>query len=373
MRSQCNFEGILDAIYESVLDTDTLKTALELSAAYLGATGANYHVFSKTTLESLFYVSFGESYTDEAIAAYLDRWQYANPHRDAMRQAHAENPYSAFLCHEHISEDDKRNSAYFRDFFSKRGLSWIAGGIVWDDASTETTIGFARPNGAPPFDEQSRIFLERILPHARRAMRLAWKFGRPESGTMSIMNGAIAAAPTPTFLVDMNCSVRWKNGAATELADAHPGALIHGGRLRLGDKKQKQALLALVEHTADEHFAGASSGALRVDIGDEGFEVEVMPATIPAGALVGVLPHALVMIRPVGLRSLSGNILQEQFELTDAESRLAVALAQGASIDEIANSNQTSRHTVRTQLRSIYAKTGVNRQSALTALVWKSA
>lgn len=55
--------------------------------------------------------------------------------------------------------------------------------------------------------------------------------------------------------------------------------------------------------------------------------------------------------------------------LTPAEARLARALCGEESLQDYARASGVARTTVKTQLRSIFAKTGTTRQSALVRLV----
>lgn len=57
------------------------------------------------------------------------------------------------------------------------------------------------------------------------------------------------------------------------------------------------------------------------------------------------------------------------YGLTPAESELAVAIAQGISLRDHADSRDVSIHTVRAQLKSVFAKTETRRQSQLAALI----
>ncbi|ACL57504.1 helix-turn-helix transcriptional regulator [Methylobacterium nodulans] len=61
--------------------------------------------------------------------------------------------------------------------------------------------------------------------------------------------------------------------------------------------------------------------------------------------------------------------LQQLFSLTNAESKLALQLARGGTLEECAEENGTSVNTARVQLRSIFAKTGTARQSDLVAFL----
>lgn len=61
-------------------------------------------------------------------------------------------------------------------------------------------------------------------------------------------------------------------------------------------------------------------------------------------------------------------ILAARFGLTAAEVRVVSRMAHGASIGEIADRNGVRPATVRSQLKSIFLKTGMRRQSQLVAL-----
>jgi len=61
--------------------------------------------------------------------------------------------------------------------------------------------------------------------------------------------------------------------------------------------------------------------------------------------------------------------LQKIFGLTASEARLAVELACGKSLEEIAEATQITVGTVRKQLGSVFGKTNTKRQAELVALL----
>ena len=63
----------------------------------------------------------------------------------------------------------------------------------------------------------------------------------------------------------------------------------------------------------------------------------------------------------------------EKFELSPKESRLAVGLMQGKNLRHLAAEFHVSEHTLRTQLKSVLHKTGVNSQIALIVLMLSDA
>jgi DNA-binding CsgD family transcriptional regulator len=61
--------------------------------------------------------------------------------------------------------------------------------------------------------------------------------------------------------------------------------------------------------------------------------------------------------------------LQEYFDLTLAEVKVAQSLARGLSLEEAARHLSIKMSTARTQLASIFAKTGSQRQGKLIAIL----
>lgn len=81
------------------------------------------------------------------------------------------------------------------------------------------------------------------------------------------------------------------------------------------------------------------------------------------------LEAALVVIRSVGRSKLDlADLLKRKAGLTDAETRLAVALFEGHSLTVYASSVGNTVGTARQQLKSIFRKTQTGRQAEL--LTW---
>ncbi|MEQ8404965.1 MAG: helix-turn-helix transcriptional regulator [Oceanicaulis sp.] len=70
---------------------------------------------------------------------------------------------------------------------------------------------------------------------------------------------------------------------------------------------------------------------------------------------------------------LSGAELSALFKLSPAEGRLAAGLAAGHTLAEISESSGAHISTLRAQLRSVFSKTGVSKQSEFVAAVWRAA
>ncbi len=114
-----------------------------------------------------------------------------------------------------------------------------------------------------------------------------------------------------------------------------------GGSMPLG---RPEARSRLVVHVSPVHGEGVESGRGGV------------------GALV-------LVVDPAERAPVDPERVGEALGLTPAESRVAAALAEGRTIDEIAAASGRSRNTVKWHTQHIYAELGVSRQIELAQLV----
>jgi DNA-binding CsgD family transcriptional regulator len=369
MNERAKLDELLDALYEGVIDPHSLRRSLELTIDYMGAAGGNIHIVSKKTFKTLFFLGHGASYTEEAITAYLTHWRHRNAHRAAMRSAFASASEGVFLCHEHITEEEFQRGAYFQEFFATLGQRWLAGVLVQSDRDVEISLAFNRPLGALPFGENERKLLTELLPHLRRSIKLGMRVGCP----LEEHSKAFAKSVTPAFLLDNASRIVWRNKAAEQLLQPGSALIDENGRLSSRTRNSNDMLESLIMEAIAHPGAGKHSGVIRLAGKYAPLEVEVFPASAPEGALSNTGALALVLARPIELGAPVAEILKARHRLTDAECNLAIALANGTTLEETAKRNAVSFHTVRAQLRSIFQKTGVSRQTALAALVWKAA
>lgn len=100
-------------------------------------------------------------------------------------------------------------------------------------------------------------------------------------------------------------------------------------------------------------------------------EPPLVAYTIPVNGVAAGFRGAvdiLVIVDPQK-RELTASLLQQLFELTAAEARLASGLVKGLDLHEIAEQHGVSVETLRVQLKSIFAKTHTKRQPQLVALL----
>ncbi|WP_308464618.1 helix-turn-helix transcriptional regulator [Acinetobacter bereziniae] len=84
----------------------------------------------------------------------------------------------------------------------------------------------------------------------------------------------------------------------------------------------------------------------------------------------GIRPSImLTLYSPTYAPNIDAHLLSAAFNLTTAESKVALSLLDGFLLKEIAQKNHVNIDTVRKQLQSIFKKTDTNRQSELMKLL----
>jgi DNA-binding CsgD family transcriptional regulator len=207
--------------------------------------------------------------------------------------------------------------------------------------------------------------LGRLAPHFRRMIRLSERLAqdRPVTG-ISVLEKMRGAA----LLVGSGGSVFAMNKRA-EVLLGH-GIYIRNGTLETADQTSRASLYALIASTR----AMASSSAAPCDPivirrpDARPLIVEAFPAQ---GLLSDVFSNfgALILLTDLDERCGPGEeTLRQVLGLTPAEARLLACICQGHGLPDAAQTLQISIHTARSQLKSVFAKTGTGRQSELVAL-----
>lgn len=155
--------------------------------------------------------------------------------------------------------------------------------------------------------------------------------------------------------------------AMAEAALQGMGRAEPGARLEFHDEANAQSVRAAV--------AEARRTGQRIGLRLEGPQRPRFASAVAAEALMGHVDlagrdlGALLIFAASGAADETWDMLRQSFGLTEAESRLARTLAEGLTLQQAADELGVSVHTVRNQLRAVFDKIGVQRQSDLVRAV----
>jgi DNA-binding CsgD family transcriptional regulator len=120
----------------------------------------------------------------------------------------------------------------------------------------------------------------------------------------------------------------------------------------------------MVDHFAEGIHIHRAGGRSSITL-----NVSALPPDNPLGTGIKH-PHAIAFIvDTVAGLPVDSRLLKTLYSLTPAESRLVMALCSGTTINSYAAKHRVSTGTLRTQLKSAFAKTATNRQIDLVRLI----
>lgn len=301
------------------------------------------------------------------------------------------NPWNPFWAttapfHAHVSDDvapaaTYKGTEFYNDWLRPLGEADSAVGMKI--LTNGPGFGALSLHYGPRLAESYNKSLGHVIQSIAGPMRNALALNRrllENAPLPAPLETVIEAFDEPSFLLDQSGQVRLHNALAQDLLRSQTLARIdRGGRLDLRDRSAGRRLAEALGGIVVPGLQGGSrtptTFVLRSESGDvEGF-IKVLSVATSEGALRGnayMFPpnmFALVTIYP-RTKPIGGVAsLQSAFGLTAAEARLANRLRHGESLSDVAEAAGISRETVRQHLKSIFLKTGTNRQAELVLLL----
>jgi DNA-binding CsgD family transcriptional regulator len=168
-------------------------------------------------------------------------------------------------------------------------------------------------------------------------------------------------------IIDRELRVLFANQAAHRLLGAGDGLSIRHGVLCAELPGEMQTLRSLAEVVFDPD-AGCSAGA-RARLGrlsaSRAYACHAQRLSGAAGSNAALL----FLSDPDDEGGVDAASLKQRHELTPAEAELAALLASGVALKAAAKHRGISYETARTQLKSLFQKTGCRKQGQLVALL----
>ena len=234
-------------------------------------------------------------------------------------------------------------------------ISWVTGDPV-------------SPGG---WGAQELALLRGLLPHLRQFVRVRQALAGAEALGMTVTE-LLEATQLGVLHLDRRGQIVAANDRARALLRRGDGLTDRDGVLQAQAPADRPRLAQLVSSALPAAAGSAVSGSMRVHrpAGLRPFLVHVKPVVGPQLDLVFQRVAALVLIvEPGHPPRLNPTLVAAVLGLTPAESQVAVALAQGQSVREIAAATGRKASSVYWHLRRIYTKHHIAGQVELVRLV----
>jgi len=223
-------------------------------------------------------------------------------------------------------------------------------------------IGLHRGRAQEPFNRDDLARLKQMQRPLLQMIEVRQQlFARRSSS--SLMSSALDSIGTAIAKLNENGQIMYRNEAAEDLFARNDGLSERDGRLIAHTAGDQSVLEQAIRRAAASREPHASAVAIRRSTGDV-YACSLMPVFLDGHRTT------LLIVKDPSFRdtSLAGR-LRAIYGLTDAEAQVAIAIANGATVDGIAAERNTRAETVRTQFKSLALKMGCRRQNEVAGLV----
>ncbi|MAL97758.1 MAG: hypothetical protein CL583_04820 [Alteromonadaceae bacterium] len=346
-------DNLISGLYTAATDPSLWPQTLATVVEATGSVGVNVLVKRADDLEPQAIFHFGLDLASKK--RYLDYYhQIDTPLRHLLKSA----PGRCQGCHTQISDAEVSADEYYQDFYIPDGLRYCAGGYQLVNGQL-FVLAAHRATTTTCFDGPSLALLQQILVHLPHVFYLQNLFNRQQD-QIAWLSATLDKLPQPVMVTDCQGRIRYMNGACDSLKQQLPSLVVRAGKIGSTDTACHTQLQRLIRAAC-----GKSSDtppaflSLNNASGLPGLEITVTPLR-PEQTVVPREGDSLAMLlfRSPFVAPSSDRLSTRPYGLTPAELRLASALIEGASPESYADSRELMTSTVRSQIRSILAKTG---------------
>ncbi|MFT5162895.1 MAG: DNA-binding CsgD family transcriptional regulator [Alteromonadaceae bacterium] len=252
---------------------------------------------------------------------------------------------------------------YYGDVLQSNKFDQVMGAIVYRDDKYEAALSIARNKDNVGFAPHEQQLFNEFLPHLRAMIEIYFQhYLKPKNADVGAFINQLCEN---LAILDNHANVLQSNAAFDQLKSRKSLVYIYGGKVNFYDKSAQQWFENFL---ATEHSSG-SSDIFRVK-GDEQNTLLKLSIFGQKQKLM-VDPQSPRFILSIDNFDADARNTQYKylFNLTRAEAELAAHLSQGKTINQLADEKLLSKHTLRTQLKSIFMKTETHSQNELIVLL----
>lgn len=367
-------DSLIDLVYEATLVPERWSDFVAELARTLNGKSALLRVLDLDGPRQVL-SSYHHNLDPELQQSYINGFVAQDPYLDALRAL----PAGQMVRNDHLVDLNRfKNTAFYQQYFRPLDNHFIIGGFVERmEQDLHTIVGVHRHHRGAGFNDGELRLLQSLAPHVRRAVRMGRTLGRERLRAVSAEQ-ALESLNIASFLLADGNRMLYANNAGERLLREQKVLRVCSGQLVPACRRDQSGFAAIVERVSHGESGGRSAALRLRATPDETTHLvaTVMPAPVTLPAHPGPRPSVALYVADLDDLGLQRpDTLSQLYGLTPAEARLAVGLGRGSELGELSEAWQVSRETLRTQLKAVFAKTGVRRQSELVRLLagtpWK--
>ncbi len=358
-------DSLLDAIYDTATDVEAWPIVLTQIADLTGSQGGI--LFGQSLGESKIYFDYNGRLSEECNQVYKER--------------HVQNPWSAAMWPRAVGEvvlsdalmplASLRKSLFFEEVLRPQDVAHNAMVSLTARGDFRAAFNLCRSARQGVLDPEQQAWLRGLVPHMRRAIDLAFRidgYRALQGGQYRILDRLRAGV----VLLDGDARLLYANAVARALGGLDGPLRLRRAGVSAHSNLHAQRLAALIRAAQ----IGVHTGTMSVPVPSDGRLLTIMAFAVRGKDTARFadlhLPDAAMMlfiVDPANRLDIPPAVVMDAFGLTRAEARVALAVASGLGVPEVAIQLDLSPNTVKTHLRRVFAKTGTGRQAELVRLM----
>lgn len=362
------FSTVIGAIYQGPLDPVPWGGALVMLREIMRSNWATLILRPASTDQPALLIRAGEHGPEVYHAAYSHYEMFSMDPFVGL-------PVDRVVTIDEMSDTSWMTGEFYETFLEPNNIRYIMGADIVTEGGADCRLRLTRPRGTHDFSAKDKALCLALLPHLRRSVTLHSRIERIETERL-LYSTTMDRMLVGTVLFDEKGGILRTNRVADAVLAEKDGVRISQNRLHAELPAEDRELQRLIK--AGLAPVGATPTVpqpMSVTRCSGRASLGVLVRPVPAGEWSEDRhrPTAIAFIRdPERKSQLSVEMVRHLFGLTGAEAALALLLANGFTLDEAAAELKIRKNTIRAHLRSIFAKTGVRRQTTLIHLLLSS-
>lgn len=360
------FNRLVSDIYDAAIDTT-------LWSAFLERLIQSLHVRSSLLrVQDLRSREVGTYITQGLDPAFQQRYKDYYIHIDTLVPTLSKLPEGSIQQTTTLMPEAFFKGEFYNDYALPQGQEHTIGCILARDDHRIGVIGLHRQGRSGNYQSHELALLELLIPHLQRALQINQRMWQL-THEADVIHGTLQRLTIGVILVDATGTPLFLNKQAEAIVAAGTGLTLSKNALRVPTQAGTQRLHKLIFDATRAPQKTGGTLSIFSPLSQQPLSILVTPLNREKEDCFGFdVPNASAAIFLGSAEqqlefSLEG--LNRLYGLTRAEARLATALANGHSMEKIAEQFGVSKHTVRSQLKSCFRKTGTSRQTELVKLM----
>jgi DNA-binding CsgD family transcriptional regulator len=306
---------------------------------------------------------------------WLESYSLDYAREDMLAQHIMTSPIAHFYASNLDVPDSDRfaETRFYNEWIVPQGVAYAAGAVVLQEGAWLTQLILQRGPLNPPFAREEMDQLNQLVPHLQRALQMRQRFAELQLG-QNFLAGGLDVLAMPTLLFNEYGLVAHYNRSAALLLNDRSSLRLDDGHLQTQDSATTRKLsLEITNAIRASRGRGSDLNSVVLLKRADHLPLMLMIAPLPLADSLQTHGGALLFaFDPEATPNVTVDLIRRLFALSEAEAELSAALCCGKTLDDVASQRGTSINTIKSQLKSIFLKTGTKRQSELVSLLLAS-